>query len=161
MSDIRIRNDIEPGDIGSIIKLHGEYYSKYNGFDTSFEPYVAIPLSEFVLRKRDNERIWIVEKENEINGCIAIVDNGNGIAQLRWYILSEGIQGIGIGKKLIIKALDYCKEKLYERVILWTIDEQIKAIEVYKRNGFVLKEEKRHCLWGKDINEQCYEKIIK
>jgi RimJ/RimL family protein N-acetyltransferase len=161
MSNIEIRSNIKPGDIGSIIKMHGEYYSKKNGFDETFEPYVAIPLAEFVLRKKENEKIWIVEKDKEIKGCIAIVDHGERTAQLRWYILDESIQGQGIGKELIKKALCYSKEMKYQKVILWTIDEQEKAIKVYKKNGFILKEEKKHHLWSKEVNEQCYEIIIK
>ena len=86
---INIRNELAPGDIGAIIKLHGEYYARNNGFNYTFEPYVAIPLSEFVMNKKESESIWIVEKEGEVKGSIAIVDHGNNVAQLRWYLLDE------------------------------------------------------------------------
>ena len=44
---IQIRNDFKAGDIGYIIYLHGQLYSKEYDYSTSFENYVAAGLSEF------------------------------------------------------------------------------------------------------------------
>ena len=159
--DIVFRSGLKPGDLGAIVKLHGEYYNKANGFDGTFEPYVAIPLSEFVLRNQANENIWVIEKNNILKGCIAIVDSGKNVAQFRWYLLEESVQGYGLGRKLIEAALDFAKKNNYESIILWTVDIQDKAIGIYKKYGFELIEEKRHELWGKELNEQCYRLIIK
>jgi GNAT superfamily N-acetyltransferase len=156
-----IRNTIRPGDIGAIIKLHGEYYFNNHGFDSTFEPYVAIPLSEFVIRNSNKEKIWIVEYKNEVKGCIAIVDYENNIAQLRWYVLDKDIQGRGIGRQLIEEALKFVRDKGYKKVLLWTVSEQLKAIKIYEKNGFSCIEKKHHdILWGKEITELCYEKVI-
>jgi len=157
MKNYRIRTTVEPGDIGSIIKLHGEYYHRHNGFDASFEPYVAIPLSEFAIRSNPRERIWIVARGAEVKGSIAIVDIGNDGAQLRWYLLDDDMQGRGIGRELIQLALAFVAERKYKRVILWTVIDQARAIEIYIKNGFRLIEEKRHRQWGADLTEQCYE----
>jgi len=159
--DIVFRSGLKPGDLGAIVKLHGEYYNKANGFDGTFEPYVAIPLSELVLRNQANENIWVIEKNNILKGCIAIVDSGKNVAQFRWYLLEESVQGYGLGRKLIEAALDFAKKNNYESIILWTVDIQDKAIGIYKKYGFELIEEKRHELWGKELNEQCYRLIIK
>jgi GNAT superfamily N-acetyltransferase len=158
--EIRIRYDIRPGDIGTIIKMHGEYYAKNNGFDIGFEPYVAIPLSKFALRRDERERIWIVESGNDIEGCIAIVRYKNRTAQLRWYLLKDEIQGKGIGRDLMAKALEFAKKMGYSRMILWTVNEQAKAIKIYEKNGFKLTKEKGRLMWGKQIVEQCYEKKL-
>lgn len=160
-NDIVIRDALEPGDIGAIIKLHGEYYFRNNGFDCTFEPYVAIPLSEFVLRNESSEKLWLVVKSGVLKGCIAIARNDNSTAQLRWYLLDESVQGLGLGGQLIDRALAFAKNRDYLKVILWTVTEQEKAIEIYKKNGFCLIEEKEHQLWGKTVNEQCYEKKLK
>jgi GNAT superfamily N-acetyltransferase len=131
-----IRTDIRPGDIGSIIKLHGEYYLDKNGLDYTFEPYVAIPISEFVLKNNKRERIWIVENNNEVVGSIAITQLKTKVAQLRWYILRDEYHGKGLGKELICKAIDFAKEMKYSRIILWTISDLGTAIKMYTKNGF-------------------------
>jgi hypothetical protein len=56
--EILLRNNMQPGDLGQIVALHGMYYHAENGFDETFEPYVAIPLAEFVLRKSNAEKMW-------------------------------------------------------------------------------------------------------
>ncbi len=157
---IVIRNGVKPGDIGSIIKLHGEYYARNHGFDATFEPYVAIPLAECVQRNQDDERIWIVEEGKQFKGSIAITKFKDGIAQLRWYILDESVQGEGVGKRLMDAAIQFVKSRGYKKVILWTVSELGKAIGIYLVYGFKLGEEKSHRIWGRDLVEQEYEMFL-
>ena len=79
---VLIRNDLHPGDIGTIIYLHGILYAREYDFDHTFEPYVAIPLAEFVKRQNERERVWIVEKEGRVLGSVAIVAFSESQAQL-------------------------------------------------------------------------------
>ncbi|MGC9311245.1 MAG: GNAT family N-acetyltransferase [Sediminispirochaetaceae bacterium] len=159
--NISIRTTIMPGDIGSIIKIHGEYYHRNYGFDSSFEPYVAIPLAEFVLRQDPDERIWIVEQDSAVKGSIAITKIDEDTAQLRWYFLDPALRGLGIGRELIVSALTFTKQREYRKIILWTVDQLDRALSLYIKNGFTLTEEKQHTLWGRELNEQCYEKSLR
>lgn len=155
---ITIRNEIKPGDLGYITYLHGKIYSEEYGFDTTFEPYVARPLSDFSLAEDNSrQRVWVVEMDDRIVGCIAIVDAGNDEAQLRWLLLTKETRGKGFGKRLVREAVDFCREKGYESVYLWTIDALHTARSVYERNGFVLTEEIRHEMWGVNVNEQRFD----
>lgn len=154
--EIVIRCRLQPGDVGAIVKLHGEYYHRHNQFDTTFEPYVAMPLSELVLRQNPKERVWVVERGGEVMGCIAIADNGGGMAQLRWFLVAEGLQGQGVGRRLLELALQFARDQGYLGIVLWTVDMQDKAIGLYQLHGFQLAAEKAHRLWGRDLVEQCY-----
>ena len=157
MKEISIRNNLKPGDIGAIVCLHGKLYSQEYDFDCSFEPYVAKPLSEFVLSLSDRERIWIVENHNRVSGSIAIVEHSASMAQLRWLILTPEIRGYGLGKKLVDDAIAFCRECGYGSLFLWTVDLLTEARELYKSRGFILKEEKKHRIWGVDLTEQRFE----
>ena len=78
-----IRNTIEPGDLGYITYLHGILYSRECGFDTTFEPYVAIPLSNFIIENNPRSGIWIVEGNGKVQGCMFMVCIDADTAQLR------------------------------------------------------------------------------
>ncbi len=154
--DVVVRQGLRPGDLGAIVNLHGEYYYKHNGFDSTFEPYVAMPLSELVLRHSSKECVWVVESSGAVKGCIAIADNGGGLARLHWFLVDESLQGLGLGRRLIDSALHFAREQGYLAIVLWTVDLQDKAIRLYRQNGFVLVSEERQRLWGKELLQQCY-----
>jgi len=154
---ITIRTGLKPGDVGYITYLHGKIYAEEYGFDTSFEPYVARPLSEFSLSPNQRQKIWIAEKSDEIIGCIAIVDASDDLAQLRWLLLTKENRGQGIGKRLMSYAIDFCREQGFDGVFLWTVDLLVEAAGLYSSYGFRVTEEKRHMLWGQVLNEQRYD----
>ena len=156
-----IRTEMVPGDLGEIVRLHGVLYADEYGLDNTFEAYVAGPLSEFVLLKdRRGQRIWVVEVAGKVVGCIAIVRNAEGVAQLRWFILTPDTRGKGLGKRLMEEAVNYSREAGYRRIILWTFSELETAIALYKRWGFEKTEEKAHNLWGRDLVEEKYELVL-
>jgi ribosomal protein S18 acetylase RimI-like enzyme len=153
-----IRTEMVPGDFGEIVRLHGVLYAEEYGLDNTFEAYIAAPLSEFVLTKdRRRQRIWIVEAGEKVAGCIAIVRNTEGVAQLRWFILTPETRGKGLGKRLMDEAVKFSREAGYRRIILWTFSELETAIALYRRWGFVKTEEKAHHIWGRDLIEEKYE----
>jgi hypothetical protein len=54
---VKIRNELRPGDIGYIVYLHGTLYAKEQGWDYTFEAYVAEPLAAFVKSSGNRQRI--------------------------------------------------------------------------------------------------------
>lgn len=155
---ITIRTGLKLGDLGYLTYLHGKIYHEEYGFDTTFEPYVARPMSDYSLAEdQSKQQIWIVEMDREIVGSIAVIDAGNNEAQLRWLLLTKETRGKGLGKELLKKALDFCREKKYSNVFLWTIDALEVAQSIYLRNGFKVSQEKRHIMWGVEVNEQRFD----
>ena len=114
-----IRERLKPGDLGYITYLHGTIYNTEYGFDKTFEPYVAKPLSDFSLSEdKKDQRIWVVERNDIVVGSIAIVRQTVEEAQLRWLLLDSDSRGFGLGRKLIELALDFCQEVGYQKVFL-------------------------------------------
>jgi len=155
--NIKIRNYLKPGDVGYLTYLHGVLYAEEYGWDYTFEAYVAGPLAEFAKARNDRERIWIVEKDANIAGSIAIVEASKDEAQLRWLLLHPNLRDQGIGRMLVEEAIGFCKERDYSSVFLWTVSLLVAAGELYKTIGFQLTEENRHELWGGIVTEQRYE----
>src|SRR5689334_16385623 len=95
--DVSLRYDLRPGDLGALIQLHGRLYAQEYGLDTRFEGYVAATLAEFILTRRERDRLWIAEREQDIVGCIGIVGRSETEAQLRWYLVEPSARGMGLG----------------------------------------------------------------
>ncbi|OPA26152.1 helix-turn-helix domain-containing GNAT family N-acetyltransferase [Bacillus cereus] len=144
----------QPGDVGYVAQLHGEYYRKHHGFIQIFEYYVMKGLSEFVYNSSGGE-LWIAEVDGERAGSIAIKKDDKNTAQLRWFILDDRYQGLGIGTNLFETALGYCEEHNYKQIYLWTISTLNAARHLYAKYGFTMTEEKENIEWcGKKIIEE-------
>jgi GNAT superfamily N-acetyltransferase len=148
---VTIRHRLEPGDLGMIVHLHGVLYAREYGLDTTFEPYVAKPLSDFVLS--GSGRLWVAEEGDRTLGSIAVVDAEAGVGQLRWFLLAPEARGKGLGRRLLETALDYCRERGFRRVFLWSFAELDAALALYEQAGFVVTENKKLPMWGADRTE--------
>ncbi|MEW6210933.1 MAG: GNAT family N-acetyltransferase [Acidobacteriota bacterium] len=155
--DIGIRHDLRPGDIGYLTYLHGVLYAKEQGWDHTFEAYVAEPLAEFARSHNDRERIWIVESDEKIVGSIAIVEASREEAQLRWLLLDPVLRGRGIGRTLVEEAISFCRDAGYSLVFLWTVSALAAAAKLYQSTGFRLTQENRREMWGAIVTEQRYD----
>lgn len=145
----------EARDLDYIIGRHRELYDEEYGFGPEFNSYVE----KYVLKfheHHDSEResIWIAEVDRKPAGMIAIVKAGDNTAQLRWFLIEPHLRGIGLGFKLMKTAVDFCKEKGYSHVFLWTVNILEAARSLYRRFGFELTQSKANDSWGKDLMEE-------
>lgn len=157
---IGMRHDLHPGDIGYIIYMHGIFHALEQGWDHTFEVYVAVPLSEFAQSKSSREKIWILEDDDRIIGSVAIVKREDKEAQLRWLLLNPRIRGQGIGSWLVDDALKFCRDMGYESIVLWTAESLPIAEKLYRSVGFEPILRVRHERWGSIVNEVKYRLVL-
>jgi ribosomal protein S18 acetylase RimI-like enzyme len=150
-NEVRIRHTLRPGDLGMVVHLHGVLYAREYGLDTTFEPYVAKPLADFVLTA--NGRLWVAELDDRIVGSIAVVDADNGEGQLRWFLLAPEARGSGAGRRMLETALAYCRECRMPRVFLWSFSDLGAALKLYERAGFRITETRTAHVWGAERTE--------
>lgn len=153
---IALRTELVPGDLGRIIGLHGVVYAREYGFDTTFEAYVASPLAEFVCCRTDRDRLWIAECGDRLVGCIAIVGTSEEQAQLRWFLVDPSVRGLGLGKRLLQEAVEFCKRCSYRTVFLWTVSALSVAARLYRSFGFEKVQESPAWQWGVRVVEEKY-----
>ena len=144
-TDFQIRHTLQPGDLGAIVQLHGIVYANEYGLDTTFEPYVAKPLSDFVLE--GSGRLWVAERDGRLMGSIAVVVS-EGEGQLRWFLLAPEARGSGLGRRLLDLAMHYCQERRFPRVFLWSFTDLTAALKLYERAGFKVTETVTEYVWG-------------
>jgi GNAT superfamily N-acetyltransferase len=159
LQDIEI-SGYYPGVVGKITEIHAVYYHENWGFDVSFETQVGQELSEFVSQMDENrDGLWVATKKGEFAGAIAIDghDAFTDGARLRWFIVVPEFQKSGIGKKLILRAVEFCKCKRFPKAYLWTFEGLTKARRLYEAANFQLCDEHEIAQWGQIIKEQKFE----
>jgi len=157
LKEIRIRNTLQPGDIGYLIYLHGKLYSEEYGFNLFFESFVAESFSEFYSNHNpQQDRIWICEDNGKIIGSLFLVDR-NEAAQLRYFLIQKEYRGLGLGKLLMKNYMKSFRDGGYTLSYLWTVDILDSATSLYQRYGFKLSEEFASTRFGVSLKEQKYE----
>ena len=149
--NVRIRHELEPGDLGMVVHLHGVLYAREHGLDTTFEPYVAKPLADFALG--GSGRLWIAEEGDRMVGSIALVDAEAAVGQLRWFLVVPEARGTGLGKRLLDEALAYARQRGLRHIYLWSFATLTDALLLYERAGFKTTETKTGFVWGAERTE--------
>ena len=160
MPEFKIESGYIPGSIGRIAELHSTYYYDHWKFELYFEAKVATELSEFLQRyDKSSDGIWLATVNGRVEGSIVI----DGIhaetegAHLRWFIISETLRGKGVAKKLINRAIDFCKSKGYKKIYLWTFEGLDTARHLYEGVGFKFIKQQSGVCWGTEVVEQYFE----
>jgi GNAT superfamily N-acetyltransferase len=146
-NDITIRDDLRVGDLGRIIGLHGKVYDALPGYGLSFEAYVARTVAEYVLDAGANGRIWLAERGGQLLGCSAMILRDSDLGQLRWILVDSSARGIGLGKDLVSRALDYARENGCFRIFLETTDGLPESQSLYETLGFEVTSDVQEELW--------------
>jgi ribosomal protein S18 acetylase RimI-like enzyme len=155
-----IRRELRPGDLGAVVAHHGRLYGHEYGVDAVFEAQVAHTVARAGERgfPRAREAIWIVEDGDEHCGSIALTDEGEGKATLRWFVLDPQLRGRGLGSRLVGEVLAEARAAGYELISLETFSELTAAARIYRNHGFEVVWEETKPRWGRaEITYQRYE----
>jgi len=144
---MRIRSDLLVGDLGRIIALHGEVYDTLPGYGLAFEAYVARTVADYVLDAGANGCIWLAERDSKLHGCSALILRNDSLGQLRWVLVDPSARGIGLGKDLVNRALDYARENGCSRIFLETTDGLPESQRLYEMLGFEVTSDVQEELW--------------
>lgn len=148
-----------PGDLGWVVKAHGELYAREFGWDASFEALVARIVADYAA---DNdparEAAWIAEVDGRRAGCVFCVDaREDDTAVLRILLVDPDSRGHGVGGRLVDTCVEFARKAGYARMRLWTNDPLVAARRIYLARGFRLTREEPHHSFGADLIGQTYE----
>jgi GNAT superfamily N-acetyltransferase len=148
----------QSGDLGWVIKEHGEVYAAEYGWDTSFEALVARIAADYAAgHDPAREAAWVAEVAGERAGCIFCVAADQATAKLRLLLTLPSARGFGIGTSLVRTCMDFARQAGYQRMRLWTNDVLVAARRIYLAHGFILVDEEPHHSFGADLIGQTYE----
>jgi len=156
-SDIHIRTQLRPGDLGAITRMHGLVYCNEYDFPIQFETYVAESVAEYTRSYRpETHGLWICEHQGEIVGSLALMKRDTA-AQLRYFVLMPGFRGLGLGRTLMEKFMEFYREAGYQSSYLLTTAGLGAAIKLYRDFGYELTAEYPVETFGFTMLEQRYE----
>lgn len=150
-----------PGAIGRIVELHARDYHGLVGFGLAFEARVAREMCSFCERfDAARDGMWLAMDGERIEASITIdgLHAGEEGAHLRWFIASDQARSTGIGGVLMQAAMAFCDAQGYRRVHLDTFEGLDAARRLYERHGFRLVHQQRGAQWGREVNEQRFER---
>ncbi|WP_162416411.1 GNAT family N-acetyltransferase [Cyclobacterium roseum] len=154
---IHVSNQLEAGDIGSIIALHGKLYFEEYGFGLGFEKYVARTFADFVCQfEPGKDAIWIAKKGPQAIGFIALVHRGADSGQLRYFITCPEYRKKGLGRFLFRQFMNHVRANDYSEIYLWTTSNLKAAAHLYLQEGFYITEERQSDTFGIPLLEQKY-----
>ncbi|MCH4168694.1 MAG: helix-turn-helix domain-containing GNAT family N-acetyltransferase [Streptococcaceae bacterium] len=153
--DVKIR-PYQKSDIEYVIDRQLSLYEAERGFTSEiWEKYLVQGVLELVENFDEaKECLFILECNGEQAGCVAIKQVEAGIAQFRYFFLEPELRGLGLGRQLIQKALEFCQEKDYNQVFLWTVSAQETARFLYQKAGFKITETHATSDWGTQVIEE-------
>jgi ribosomal protein S18 acetylase RimI-like enzyme len=80
--------------------------------------------------------IWFARCNQEIVGCVALANQGNGLFEISKMGVGPNMQGFGIGRKLLLTALNKAREVGIKEVYLESSTKLNRAIRLYRNLGF-------------------------
>ena len=153
----QIKTGYVPTIIARTVEMLHLHMQRHFDFGAGFESRIATDLAEFMSRiDAPCNQIWHAHLNHRILGSISIdgQDLGDGLAHLRWFVVSDSMRGGGVGKALLQQALGFCDEQGFKETRLWTVKGLDSARKLYQDHGFELAEEYQGNQWGTPILEQ-------
>jgi GNAT superfamily N-acetyltransferase len=162
VSSVEVRRELRSGDIGEIIRMHGVLYPREHGLSPNMERHVANAVTDAVGRGwPGNGGVWIVERDGEFAGSLALTDEGDGLAALRWFLFDPSVRGLGLGARLVSELVDEAERRGFERIWLETLGILATAAKIYRSHGFECVSERLGPPWGDpEVPYRSYELVL-
>jgi ribosomal protein S18 acetylase RimI-like enzyme len=160
MRDVSIRRELRDGDAEAIVEQHGCLYRAEYGLSPDMERHVAKAVARALERgwPEAGGGIWIVERDGDFAGSIALTDEGEGGAALRWFLFDPSVRGLGLGNRLVGEVVAEARRQGFERLWLETLGILTTAAAIYDRHGFRMTSERLGPPWGDpDVPYRRYE----
>lgn len=151
LSDTKVPNTQAPliirrhasGDFEQLIKMQCEFYGREFSFPEAIQKdAIEKPMLEFEKNfNPDHDGSWVAEIDGKVVGCVLSTKESEEVARLRQLFVDPSTRGLGLGKKLVDECIDFCRQKGFKRVMLYTNKAYIAAARVYDNAGFDLTKE--------------------
>ena len=157
-NDVIIIRPFVQSDIEYVISRHKTLYYAERHLNGTFSAYVDKIVYHFVQQfNSQTDCLNILECNGSPAGSIAIAKVDEETAQLRFFMLEPEMRQRGFGNRLMDMALQFCRDRGYQKVFLLTITAQVIARHVYETHGFHKVSSTDKSEWGEGVIEERWE----
>ncbi|NKB32117.1 MAG: GNAT family N-acetyltransferase [Pseudomonadales bacterium] len=153
---MKIRDQL-PGDLGWIISVHGEVYTREFGFDASFETNIADKIVKYFSGTDDFNKVWIADVEGNRAGSVAVRALPENVGFVNFVVVLDAYRGKGIANSLMDKVIEHGKAYGKEKLRLETFSCLVSAREMYKKLGFEIVEANELDLFSRTMVQEFWE----
>jgi GNAT superfamily N-acetyltransferase len=146
-------------DAAAVVALHAGWYARHWGFGPGFAAKVEGELAEFLARRQPARDLFLcAHGRDSLIGTVTLDVTGGGPAgvHLRWFIVAEAAQGMGLGARLLHLAMEHNDRMGGGPVWLTTFAGLDAARRLYERHGFALARESDDDQWQGGVREQLF-----
>lgn len=157
---IEIRNDARREYVAGIVQMHIDYYVDEWGFGGDFVERITEHVIDFVDRCDPKKDLMLTaHQDGQLVGSLIMDFTGSPDkgAYLRWFIIDEKARSLGLGARMMDRAMSWCDELNYNYRTLSTYGGLKAARRLYDLHGFKLVSETADDPWGAGVGEQIFE----
>jgi GNAT superfamily N-acetyltransferase len=153
-----VRRKLRARDPEEIAELHERLYTKEYGLNRRFSEMVRASVEQCSARGWPAAGgAWLVDQCGELRGCLALTHEGPGHGQVRWFLLTPELRGLGLGRRLLAELVAQARGDGLRRLELTTFSALSAAAHLYRDAGFRVVSERDTTDWGPPIVLQRYE----
>jgi putative acetyltransferase len=125
---------LQPGEDGAAFRvLNEEWISKY--FVLEDRDIATLSQPEKILQ--NGGKIYFAWAGDEVVGCVALIPvTGDGVYELSKMAVSPSMRGRGIGRKILVHAIEQAKALPVRRLFLGSSKRLKDAVHLYESLGF-------------------------
>lgn len=121
---------------------------------------LADPSKKLVEEYLKNGQIYVAIINDKVVGEYVLLDRGNGLVEIMNIAVDERFQGQGIGKQLIMHAIQIAKESGFKVIEIGTSNASHAQLSLYQKCGFKIDHIKKN-FFIDNYDEEIFDNGIK
>ncbi len=114
--------------------LNLEWLTKYFKVEPKDEIMLSDPQGQII----DKGGFIFYAKHNDvIIGTVSLIKIHDSVFELSKMAVTDGVQGLGIGTKMLLHCISFAQENEWDKLILYSNRKLVSAIHLYEKFGFV------------------------